>query len=413
MSDEKRIKRLVHGRPHRLLVRFARGFGDICREEIEALLATPVEAAKFPTKVTGEANAVVVEEISYRGALELAWRSLTAREILLEIERVPKITNRSMLDKALAEATLAFHFPPGSAVAVRARSTSSRLYHEGMIRERADMALVAAGFKAAKTADAEALLDIRMAKDELLLSVAVPGVEAFRRGYKPEMSGEASVREDLAAAACRVLGAFKPSLILNPFAGSGTLGAEALLWSLGAPGAIFRDDWAALRAPACPDKTVANFALKLAERSRERGPAPRLRFIEKDAAAAGALRKFGSALADSLAAKGYPKPEIDVAEQDFFTWDLEPMLRDERTMLVVNPPYGVRIGNRKSAQKTYRMLGDRLTEVLGKGAAVSGFIFGFQEDLAAVAKQLAKVAKVDAERKFVHGGLDLTLLVFS
>ena len=103
LAQERRIKRKILGAPQAALIRFPRGFGDICRAETEAALAALRLKAALTPVVTLTANAVEVRGAGFVDLLGLTLRLATAREILWPVHEA-KVGSTKALAKALAEA---------------------------------------------------------------------------------------------------------------------------------------------------------------------------------------------------------------------------------------------------------------------------------------------------------------------
>lgn len=84
--------------------------------------------------------------------------------------------------------------------------------------------------------DADVRVFMHLANDKAAVYLDVSGGALHRRGYRTE-TGDAPLRETLAAAIIRLSGWDRQSLLLDPMCGSGTIAIEAALWSANiAPG---------------------------------------------------------------------------------------------------------------------------------------------------------------------------------
>ena len=179
-------------------------------------------------------------------------------------------------------------------------------------------------------------------KDVATLMIDTSGVPLHKRGYRP-VSGEAPIRETLAAAIAKLSRPRADVLLWDPFCGSGTIVIEAaqMLKNI-APGAnrhfaaeqfeiIKSDVWADARdeawAAEIEDIDFEMFASDIdtgvldvaRENARRAGVDDKIKIFEKDA------RKI-----EKL---------------------------DRRATIVCNPPYGERLLEREEAEKLYREIG--------------------------------------------------------
>ena len=179
-------------------------------------------------------------------------------------------------------------------------------------------------------------------KDRVTLMIDTSGVALHKRGYRP-VSGEAPLRETLAAALAATSRPRDDVLLWDPFCGSGTIAIEAALLQTGqAPGLerhfaaeefsrFPRELWHTERAKAMSEirqdsafevwaSDIDEAVLETAKANAERaGVADRIRFFVKDATT-------------------IEKP-------------------NRRGTIVCNPPYGERLMTPRQAEQLYRAMG--------------------------------------------------------
>lgn len=382
---EKRVKRHVLGTPQNALIRFPKGFGDVCFAEVRQ--AFP--GAKL------EANAIRLEGVEFRELATAALMLATAREILWEVGK-GKAETVKQVKARVAEVAWDLIFPKGAKVALRVNSTASRLFHEGKVEELVTDALKDFGLEVA--AETDHLIDVRLLEDYLTLGVSLSGRPLHWRGYKTELKGTASVKEDVAAAAIRVaLEGFEPDHVWVPFAGSGTLGFETILalgnlapQTFGAP--MSMDHWI-----CTPKATLAHARKKRAEAARKPPP---VTFVELDQAQADHLKKNVAKFAEIA--------EIHVETADALESPRTPAA--SRLFVPLNPPYGERLGKKSETLDLFRRLAKRLD---GLEAEVRGFVFAPTE---AVADQFSRALGDGwrlSRRAFNHGGRNTYQVIFS
>ncbi|MGE5926431.1 MAG: THUMP domain-containing class I SAM-dependent RNA methyltransferase, partial [Gemmatimonadota bacterium] len=237
----------------------------------------------------------------------------------------------------------------GAAVAFAITSRKSKLYHQGAIAER--LLRIAGGGSARPAADdgAAQLFVVRVVRDEFTISADSSGALLHRRGYRLA-TGKAPLRENLAAAMLLALGWDGSVPLIDPFCGSGTIPIEA-----------------ALIARRIPPGHARSFAL-------ERWPGVGPEAVERVRAAAqagvlphAAVPVFGfdrdagaiQAAADNARRAGIAD-EITFRRQALSALDTPAAAG----LLLTNPPYGVRVGDRRPLRDLYAQLGNICRERL-------------------------------------------------
>ena len=179
-------------------------------------------------------------------------------------------------------------------------------------------------------------------KDVATLMIDTSGIALHKRGYRP-VSGEAPIRETLAAAIAKLSRPRHDVLLWDPFCGSGTIAIEgAMILANIAPGVnrnFAAEKFAALDA-------------KMFEVAREE--AMDLEKIDED------FEIFGSDIdAEVLKIARENAARAGVDEKiKFFEMDATKIKKlDRRATIVCNPPYGERLMEQKEAEQLYRDMG--------------------------------------------------------
>lgn len=417
MSDaafERRLKKQVHGRPQRALVRFPKGLGEIALAETEALLARPLFPGPERPRVLLEPNAVRIDAIAFRELAALALRATTAREILWEIGVGKRVSAKSKLTQTTNEVPWEFYLAPGTSVSLRVSSTASRLYHETMVKEMAAKVLTSRGFTIGAGGASDVALDVRLHHDELTLALAVSSRPLYHRGYKRVFKGLASVKEDLAAASLQFAlrfareggGAFDARHVFVPFAGSGTLGFEMSMLLGAQPPALFLPPLAIESMPCMPVATRGFIRRKLADIWVEHGAAAlTLRFVELDAGQVEALNANIDSFGGALTRAGGARPKMMATEADALEPGLWPR---EPAWILLNPPYGDRLDARRPS--IYPDLARRLRETV-ETAPIAGMAYAPDETAAACLT--GSSARLEwTSCRISHGGRPTALLAF-
>ena len=212
------------------------------------------------------------------------------------------------------------------------------------------------------------------------------GEPLFKRGRRDRV-GEAPLKKNLAAGILRIAGWSPGTPLADPMCGAGTFLSEAAEISLA---------WAPGRARAFGFEKLARFDARAWERERESA-----RAAEKPVAP---LPIFGSDLygrslgnaATNLRDAGL-EGAVTLKQANL----LELSAPAESGMLVTNPPYGVRLGEKEKLAEFYPQLGTLLKQ---KFAGWTAFVFSGDPEL-------ARLIRLKPSRKTVlfNGALECRL----
>jgi len=230
---------------------------------------------------------------------------------------------------------------------VEASCTHSRIYHQGAAAERIEQA-IRDQIGAPVSPEAELCVKARIEDDLCTISVDTSGETLHKRGHK-EAVAKAPMRESLAALFLRQCGYEGAEPVVDPMCGSGTFVIEAAEIAAGLkPG----------RSRRFAFEQLAGFDAAAWERLRETASssasaiaAPSIRFYGSDRDA-GAVRMSRANAARAGVA------EITEFRQQAISDLVVPS--GPSGLVIVNPPYGARIGDKKRLNALYRALGRTL-----------------------------------------------------
>ena len=378
---EKRIRRHVIGPPQRFFAATAQGIEPIC-------------AAELARHLPGLQAQVVPGGVSFNGRLDDGFQAnlmlRSANRVLMRIARFGA-SRFDQLERALAAIPWELYLYRETPVVARVVAHKSRLHHGGAIGERL-AAAVAERRRATVFASREAAAQlpqavfVRAHHDRFTVSLDTSGDLLHKRGLKTDV-GPAPLRETLAAAILEQVGYTGDTPLLDPMCGAGTFLAEAAMSACRIPPGWYRD-FAFTRWPAFRPRRWAYLRRTVAA-LRQPAPAP-IRGFDQDPAA---CRRVEAALT-----RGGLADTVTLQCRDFF--DLDPAALDPVPgVVVVNPPYGKRLGSAPESRVLFGRIVDRLI----------GCYAGWT---------LAIIAPPGAEHlappgltthPFRHGGLDLVL----
>ena len=240
-----------------------------------------------------------------------------------------------------------------------------------------------------KTPDIQLNLFIRDMQGTIYLDTS--GTPLHKRNYRID-SVEAPLQESLAAAIIKIANPSENDIILDPCCGSGTLLIEAALIASKTPPGYLRSDWGFRHIPGY---SHADFLKVKAELDKDRLTLAPGRFFGCDVNKDAVRISKGN-----LRASGFHQA-VQIAHSDFrdFTPEIAP------TLVITNPPHGLRMGEVESLRGMYRALGDFLKHKTAKPSRA--FVFTGNLELS------KEVGLAPKRRHVVHsGGVEGRLLEF-
>jgi putative N6-adenine-specific DNA methylase len=225
---------------------------------------------------------------------------------------------------------------------VEASCKSSRIYHSGATAQRIEKT-ISGELGATVSEDAPVTVMARIESDLCTISVDTSGELLHKRGFKIAVA-KAPMRETLAALFLRQCGYNGTEPVVDPMCGSGTFVIEAAEIAAGLkPG----------RERHFAFEQLATFEPAAWEETRRPAPAamPAFRFHGSD-------RDAGAIEMSRANAARAGVTEITVFQQHAVS-DLVPP-PGPPGLVITNPPYGDRIGDKKRLEALYRALGETL-----------------------------------------------------
>jgi len=188
-------------------------------------------------------------------------------------------------------------------------------------------------------------LNLHIDRDRAVISLDTSGASLHRRGYRQETVA-APMQETLAAAIIAISGWDGSRPLVDPFCGSGTLLCEALMRQARIPPGYLRDSFGFAMLPEFDQATWEQQRHQL-DAAICTVPAGLIRGSDLDRQAVAAARTNLNLLPGGK--------EIPVTRAAFA--DLEPI---EDSLIVANPPYGIRLGNRDMTAELLKEFGSFL-----------------------------------------------------
>ncbi|MEM9724269.1 MAG: class I SAM-dependent RNA methyltransferase [Pseudomonadota bacterium] len=365
---------------------------------LEAVLAEEIQET-LGDRLDGPME-VLPGGVAFRGDWTTLWRAhLRLRcpgRILLRLGEA-RVTHLAQLEKWAARGIDWSCLPraaPGDNLTLRVEAScrKSKLYHSGAVAERIERAAreaLGAAVHTDPTEPADLLLLARIERDHCVLSADASGAPLHKRGSRQAI-GKAPLRETLATAFLRLCGFDGRETVLDPLCGSGTFVLEAAERIAGLDAGRDRA-FAYQRWPSFDPSAFA--ALRAAPPAVEDASAATVCFgFDRDAGAVAAATANAARAGLSDGA---------LFRQSSLS-DVSPPAGSQPGLVMVNPPYGARIGDRSRLPKLHAALGRVLQ------ARFSGWRVG----LVTAAPELARATGLPFERPSApirHGGLKVRL----
>lgn len=345
--------------------------------------------------------------VTFTGDLALAYRaclwSRLANRILLSLARVPAATPEALY---AGVQTIAWdqHIDPHATLAVHFVTSQSQITHTLYGAQKVKDAIVDQFRDKYATRPSVAKLEpdvsiyVYLYRDEATIYLDLSGESLHKRGYRLA-SGAAPLKENLAAAI--LLRAGWPALakegkpLQDPMCGSGTLLIEAALMAADIAPGLNREYYGFLGWKQHDPKLWRTILAQAQERA-EAGiqQVPPITGFDRDPHAI----KVAIENIERANLRGY----VHVEKRDLA--DFVPKAHTKAGLVVVNPPYGERLGEEEELKPLYATLGERLKKefVDWQAAVFTGN------------PELGKVMGIRSKRSYAlfNGAIPCKLLLF-
>lgn len=323
---EKRVKRRICAQSHDFYAVVAPGLENICLEELES--------------ISGSLAIKTVENggISFTSGLyEMYSANLNLRTATRILMRIDEFVARSFqkFEKEFFNIPWELYLPQGCSPEISVTCSKCRIYHSDAIAERIRewISVILGPPSTLDEREKRQHIFIRGMDDRFVISLNTSGEPLYKRGVK-EGSGLAPVRETLASGILRLAGYRDGMTLIDPMCGTGTFSIEAAMISKRIPAGYLRDfafeDW-----PSFMDRKWEYLRTRAGEDIKSYDS--RMIFpSDKDHEAIALLKRNidNSNLYDI----------VSPVQADFFEIRAKD-LDIEKGLVVLNPPYGKRLGN--------------------------------------------------------------------
>jgi putative N6-adenine-specific DNA methylase len=230
---------------------------------------------------------------------------------------------------------------------------------------------------------AEYTVKITILKDRATLTIDTSGAGLHKRGYRVK-NVAAPIKETLAAALIQLSFWKKGRLLIDPFCGSGTLAIEAAMYERGIAPGLGRD-FACRHWDAIPE-TVWKEEQRLAYEAIDHDADIRIMASDID--------KKAVAAAKENAEEAGVDDCIEFSVLDFNRLQLP----EKYSVIICNPPYGERIGDKSEMETAYK----HMKQLLETDPTLSAYIITADKNL----EEAVKPRVPDRRRKLYNGRIE-------
>jgi len=328
-----------------------RGLEGILVEELHGLGLGDAREARGGAHATG----------SLTDALRVCLWSRVANRVLLVIAHFPA-PDPDALYRGARAIDWSQHLDADGTLAVRVVSSRSALANENFAAQKVKDAVVdQLREKFGRRPDVDrATPDVRihvaLRADEAVVAIDLAGEGLNRRGYRAA-TGPAPLKENVAAGILLRAGwperAAAGEPLVDPMAGTGTFAIEAALVAADFAPGLGRERWGFSRWKGHDARTWSSLVREARARIRPPPPeGPRVVGLDADAAAVDAADRNARA----AGVEGWVR-FVRCSIDELAAPGTLAAIPEGPGLVVTNPPYGVRLGDRRTAERAFASLG--------------------------------------------------------
>ena len=347
----------------KILVTCPKGVAPYLKTEIEALGFTTVHEMDTALEIEGNLADTMILNLNLRtaqrvlyliaaipaataGALYARMNDLAWEEILHESGKAAYLCVTSIVDNPSITDTRFVNVKAKDAIVDRIRDKCSVRPDSGPEKDKA-------------------VIHVYWKNDLAEIYLDTSGERLARRGYR-KIPLEAPLQETLAAAIVMATDWKQEEPLVNPMCGSGTIAIEAALLALGRAPGLLRSNYGFMYIKGFPEALWQEIRKKAKDKAVKKLPAKIIATDISKAAISAARQNAQTAGVDQLiefAVSPYEKTSIP----------------ETSGVIILNPPYGERMGDFKKLEATYQGIGDFFKKT---GGGYRGYIFSGNLSLA-------------------------------
>ena len=340
-----------------------------CAKGLEYLLVDELKA--IGAESASEGLSLATFDASWEVAYKCLMWSRIASRILYPIANF-EVTDEDDLYKHCSIIDWEQHLSPGATFLVNAQSYKSKLSHTQYISQRVKDAVVDffrdSGEERPNVSfeQPDIVIHIRLRKNKATLSIDLAGEGLHKRGYRIQ-GGGAPIKENLAAALLMRAGWKRDSRhLVDPMCGSGTFLIEAAMIALDIAPGLAREylglfGWRQFDQNLW--QSILSEAQTIKQKSLESNIVSELKIIGSDVNPR-AIRNAQANIALADLEEVIDTQIAGIDQQSQFEYSNE-------GLVIVNPPYSERLGERKQVKTLYTQLGEWMKkDMQGWSAAI-------------------------------------------
>jgi 23S rRNA (guanine2445-N2)-methyltransferase / 23S rRNA (guanine2069-N7)-methyltransferase len=343
--------------------------------------------------------------VPFKGTLETAYRiclwSRLANRVLLPLARFPAPDEKKLYG-GVKQIRWSDHLTPRETIAVDFASSKSKITHThfGALKVKDaivdQMRSVQGERSSVDTVSPDIRINVYLLNDEATVNLDLSGDSLHRRGYREDQR-EAPMKENLAAAILAIAGwkevAAQGGAFLDPMCGSGTLPLEAALIAMKRAPGMYRAKFGFEKWQEHVPKTWA--------RLKEEAKAGEITDPRKLPKIIGYDQDFrATRVALSNLERAGLRGQVHFEKREFG----EVTAPGPKGIIVLNPPYGERLGEVEELKGLYKSIGDSFKQRFKgwKGFILTG------------SPELAKSVGLKAARRHIlfNGAIECRLLEY-
>lgn len=311
--------------------------------------------------------------------------------ILMRISRF-KADSFEKLEKKMNAIDWILYLPQNCSLKFSVTTKKSRLYHSDAIAQRCKKIILnqlssGEAFTSPGKNKSNQTIYIRADHDEFSISLDTTGDLLFKRGIKTKVH-KAPLRENIAFAMLFWAGFSKEDILIDPMCGSGTFCLEAAMMKTNLPPGFFRS-FAFETWPGFSQKTYAYMKNQTREKL--------LISSEKKIFASDIDDMALAVLKQNISNHDFTRI-IDASKKDFFSINPSEIPIGGKGVVMLNPPYGKRLGEKSNTRSFYREIGKKL----------AADFKGWRAGIILPSKECKSYLGLKLELKPIfHGGLDI------
>jgi putative N6-adenine-specific DNA methylase len=367
-----------------------------CPKGVAPYLKTEIEALGFP--VLQELDTAIQTEGNLADTMILNLHLRTAQRVLYLLETIPAATPGALYARMNALPWEEFLHESGKSayLCVTSIVDNPSITDTRFVNVKAKDAIVdrirdKCGIRPDSGPEKDkAVIHVYWKNDQAQVYLDTSGERLARRGYR-KIPLEAPLQETLAAAII-IATDWKPDEpLINPMCGSGTVAIEAAFIALGRAPGLLRNNFGFMYIKGFPETLWQEIRKKARDKAVKKLPGKIIATDISKTAILAARQNAQTAGVDHL---------IEFAACPFE----QSAIPEPSGVIILNPPYGERMGDIKKLETTYQGIGDFFKKT---GGGYRGYIFTGNLDL-------AKRVGLRTKRRIIlyNGGIECRLLEY-